>query len=89
LSQSSQETNRATATSEVTFNNLPSLKVLIFFLSTTKISIFLFVLYTKFVILIHADETEIKGEVKFVRIGNENEEWNNSECCYDGVVFVS
>jgi hypothetical protein len=60
-SESSQETNRATATSEVTFNNLPSLKVLIFFLSTTKISIFLFVLYTKFVILmIHADETEIK-----------------------------
>lgn len=28
------------------------------------------------------------SEVKFVRVGNENEEWNNSECCY-GIVFVS
>jgi hypothetical protein len=88
LSQSSQETNRATATSEVNFNNLSSLKVLIFY-QQQKNHFFLFMLYTKFVILIHADETEIKGEVKFVRIGNENEEWNNSECCYDGVVFVS
>lgn len=57
--KSSQETNRETP-SEVKFNNLSSLKVLFFHQQQKKKeSIFFSGLNAKFVILLHADETEI------------------------------
>lgn len=58
--KSSQETNRETP-SEVKFNNLSSLKVLFFHQQQQqkKESIFFSGLNAKFVILLHADETEI------------------------------
>lgn len=56
--KSSQETNRETP-SEVKFNNLSSLKVLFFHQQQKKRIHFFSGLNAKFVILLHADETEI------------------------------